>query len=30
MKTFFLLTTALTLVAGMALAQQGQPGANFI
>lgn len=30
MKTIFLLTTALTLVAGMALAQQGQPGANFI
>ncbi|RUS60892.1 EF-hand domain-containing protein [Pseudorhodobacter sp. E13] len=30
MRTFFLLTTALTLIAGMALAQQGQPGAQFI
>lgn len=30
MRTFFLLSTALTLVAGMTLAQQGQPGANFI
>lgn len=30
MKTIFLLTTALTLLAGIALAQQGKPGAHFI
>ena len=30
MKTLFLLTTAFTLVAGLALAQQGSPGAYFI
>lgn len=30
MKPLFLLTTALTLVAGLALAQQDNPGAHFI
>jgi Ca2+-binding EF-hand superfamily protein len=30
MKPLFLLTTALTLVAGLAIAQQGSPGAYFI
>ncbi|WP_022702687.1 calcium-binding protein [Pseudorhodobacter ferrugineus] len=30
MKTLFLLTTAITLTAGLALAQQGTPGAYFI
>ena len=30
MKTFILITTALTLVASLALAQQGQPGENFL
>lgn len=30
MKSFFLLTTAFTLVAGLAAAQQGSPGAHFI